>query len=136
MSFPAGDGGEPVPPPWHPALVIFLLNKETGCLTSGGDLGPTHSLRLGNIFASGDRWPITLHPPDLWPQRHCTHDTRLLMLCHPSPLTCHRTQSAQLPGQLQSNVAGSKYAWPRHGPACFPAQLDVTKLFSAASLVF
>lgn len=57
MSFPAADGWGPMPPPWHPALVIFLLNKETGCLTSGGDLGALHSRRLKNNVASSDRWP-------------------------------------------------------------------------------
>lgn len=57
MSFPAADGGKPMPFPWHPALVIFLLNKETGCLTSGGDLGALRSLRLEHISALGDRWP-------------------------------------------------------------------------------
>lgn len=63
MSFPAVDGGEPIPPLWHPALVIFLLNKETGCLPSGGDLGVLHSLTLENIFASGDRWPHHISSP-------------------------------------------------------------------------
>jgi hypothetical protein len=35
MSIPVAGGREP----WPPSLVIFLLDKETGCLTSGGDLG-------------------------------------------------------------------------------------------------
>lgn len=77
MSFPAVDGGQPGPPPWHPALVIFLLNKETGCLPSGGDLGVSRSLRLENILASGDRWPLTSHLPDLRPQPYRTYDTLL-----------------------------------------------------------
>lgn len=56
MISPGAGGGGPRPHPWHPAPVIFLGNKETGCLTSGGNLGALHSLRLENIFVSGDRW--------------------------------------------------------------------------------
>ena len=86
MSFPAVDGGQPGPPPWHPALVIFLLNKGTGCLPSGGDLGVSRSLRLENILASGDRWPLTLHLPDLWPQPYRTYDTVLAATLSSSPI--------------------------------------------------
>lgn len=55
MSIPAVDGGGRSAP-WRPAPVIFLLNKEAGRLTSGGDLGAVRSLGLEHVFAAGDRW--------------------------------------------------------------------------------
>lgn len=101
MISPAAGSGGPRPPFWHPALVIFLWNKETGCLTSGGDLGALQSLRLENIFASGDRWALWCSVSQTSGFSSTRHETsRFLPLCHPFLLIYDRTQSVQLPASL------------------------------------
>lgn len=76
MSVPAVDGGGRSSP-WRPASVIFLLNQEAACLTSGGDFGAVRSLRLEHVFASGDRWPHHTPSPRPWPGWYRTHDVRV-----------------------------------------------------------
>ena len=109
--FPAADGGEPVPLPWPQARVTFLLRQETGRPTSGGGLDATHSLTLENIFASGDRWPITVYPQNSGPSDAAHMTPSLPALCHPFPRLWDGTRARAAPERRHGSKERSVDSW-------------------------